>query len=232
MCEHDISYPAQHYLERIRKLACVVTSLKGLLIFDVRGRPRRTRLGSTSVPRLAKPVIDVDVVEEDPFRRLSVGVLTIGSALLFASCSGHGTGNGLPKDYGQDWLGQMSSQLAGDNAGDGGQLLVDSDNMKQARAQVTLQTQLAGPYDVLAVCRSTKTVHLAIRDITIKHDKHGESFDTKSLVGEANIHCGATTRIPIDVPKGRDGITLDATTDDTSERALFDAFIITRGSGQ
>jgi hypothetical protein len=165
-------------------------------------------------------------------RRLTAGVLTISSALFLAGCSSHGTGNDLPKDYGQDWLGQMSSQLAGDNAGGGGQLLVDGEDTKQARALITLQTQLAGPYDVLAVCRSTRTVHLAIRDVTIKHDKHGESFDTESLVGEATIHCGATTRIPIDVPRGRDGITLDATTDDTSERALFDAFIVTRGSGR
>jgi len=68
--------------------------------------------------------------------------------------------------------------------------------------------------------------------ITSKHDKYGDSFDTNSLVGEANIHCGATTRIPINVPTGRDGIMLDATTADTSERALFDAFIVTRGSNQ
>jgi len=164
--------------------------------------------------------------------RLTVAVLTIGSTLFLAGCTSHTTGNGLPKDYGQDWLGQMSSQLAGNHAGGGGQLLVDDENTKQARAEITLQTELVGPYDVLAVCRSTKTVHLAIQDITTKHDKHGDSFDTNSLIGEANIHCGATARIPIDVPKGRDGIMLDATTNDTSERALFDAFIVARGSDQ
>jgi hypothetical protein len=131
---------------------------------------------------------------------------------------------------GQDWLEQMSSQLAGDHGGCGGQLLVDDEDTKQARAGITLEIELAGPYDVLAVCRSTKTVHLAIRDVTTKHDKNGDSFDTDSLIGEANIRCGATSRIPIDVPKGRDGIMLDATTADTSERALFDAFIVTRGS--
>ena len=165
-------------------------------------------------------------------RRLTVAVLTIGSALLLAGCTSHGTGNGLPKGYGQDWLSQMSSQLSGDYGGGGGQLLVDDENTKQARAQITLETELAGPYDVLAVCRSTKTVHLAIHDITTKHDKHGYSYDTDALIGDASIHCGATTRIPIDVPKGRDGITLEATTTDTSERALFDAFIVTRGSDQ
>ncbi|WP_146239737.1 hypothetical protein [Curtobacterium sp. MCSS17_011] len=126
----------------------------------------------------------------------------------------------------------MSSQLAGDHGGGGGQLIVDDDDRKQARAGVALQTDLAGPYDVLAVCRSTKVLHLAIHDITSKHDKYGDSFDTNSLIGEANVHCGATTRIPIDVPKDRDGIMLDATTADTSERALFDAFIVTRGSDQ
>ncbi|SOC87835.1 hypothetical protein SAMN05660766_1523 [Curtobacterium sp. 314Chir4.1] len=163
-------------------------------------------------------------------RRLTVAVLTIGSALLLAGCTSHGTGNGLPKNYGQDWLSQMSSQLGGDHGGGGGQLLVDDENTKQARAAITLETELAGPYDVLAVCRSTETVHLAIHDITTKHDKYGYSYDTDALIGDASIHCGATTRIPIDVPKGRDGITLEATTTDTSERALFDAFIVTRGS--
>ncbi|WP_420368114.1 hypothetical protein [Curtobacterium sp. L1-20] len=166
------------------------------------------------------------------YRRSTVAIQTIGAALLLTGCTSHGSGNGLPKDYGQDWLRQMSSQLAGDDAGGGGQLLIDEENSEQARAEVTLQTQLAGPYDVLAVCRSTKTVHLAIHDITTTQDKYGVSFDTDSLIGEANIHCGATTRIPIEVPKGRDGITLTATTNDTSERALFDAFIVTRGSDQ
>jgi hypothetical protein len=165
-------------------------------------------------------------------RQLAVAVLTAGSALLLAGCTSWTTGNGLPEDYGQDWLEQMSSQLGGDHGGGGGQLLVDDENRNQARAGIALETELAGAYDVLAVCRSTETVHLAIHDITSKHDKYGDSFDTNSLVGEANIHCGATTRIPINVPTGRDGIMLDATTTDTSERALFDAFIVTRGSNQ
>ncbi|GAA3342545.1 hypothetical protein GCM10017714_31390 [Curtobacterium pusillum] len=75
-------------------------------------------------------------------------------------------------------------------------------------------------------------MHLTIHDVTAKHDKYGDSLDTQSVIGEADIDCGVTVRIPIDVPKGRDGIMLDASTADTSGRALFDSFVVTRGSDQ
>ena len=156
-------------------------------------------------------------------------MLAVCSALLLAGCTGHSTGDDLPKDYGQDWLAEMSTQLAGDSGGGGGRLTVDDENEKRAQAVIGLQYEFAGPYDVLAVCRSTKTVHLAIHDFT---NEHGDSLGTDSLIGGADIHCGATTRIPIEVPKGRDGIELDATTTDTSGRALFDAFVVARGSGR
>ena len=65
--------------------------------------------------------------------------------------------------------------------------------------------------------------------ITVKKDGNGEASTLREHLGEADIDCGATTRIPIDVPKGRAGIDIAASTTDRSERALFDSFIVKRG---
>lgn len=92
-----------------------------------------------------------------------------------------------------------------------------------------MEQDLEGPYDVLAVCRSTKTVHVTIHAFTTTPDGSGESLGTEERLGEADVNCGAATRIPIDIPKDRDGIALDASTSDRSERVLFDTFIVTRG---
>lgn len=156
----------------------------------------------------------------------------MNSALVLAGCTTHGTGDDLPEDYGQDWFALMSSQLSSDHGGGGGQLVVDDDDKDHARALVALQYDLAGPYDVLVVCRSTKTVHVVIRDFTNEHDANGESMEPRSRIGQADVRCGATRRIPIEVPEGRDGIMLDASTTDTSGRALFDASIVSRGSDE
>ncbi|MGU3409059.1 hypothetical protein ACLBWP_03040 [Microbacterium sp. M1A1_1b] len=164
-------------------------------------------------------------------RQLTTAALAVGAALLLGGCTGSGGhDDGLPKDYGHDWLDQMSTRFSGDNGGGGGRLEVDDADAKEARAAIALQDELAGPYDVLVVCRSTTTVHVTIRDFTAKHSGHGDSLDPRSEIGAADVRCGTTVRIPIDVPAGRDGIMLDASTRDTSGRALFDTFVVTRGS--
>jgi hypothetical protein len=50
------------------------------------------------------------------------------------------------------------------------------------------------------------------------------------MLGERDLRCGETTRVPIDVPRDIDGITLQASTPDTSEQTLFDAHIVTSWS--
>ncbi|MGW8431806.1 hypothetical protein ACWGJ9_11985 [Curtobacterium citreum] len=161
-------------------------------------------------------------------RRISsAAVVTAVGAVLLAGCSSHE--DAVPKNYGQAWMAQMSSQLAGDFGGGGGRLTLGDDNPKKTTASIALQYDLNGPYDILAVCRSTTTVHLTIDAFTATKDGSGESLSTKERLGEADINCGATMRIPIDVPKNRDGITVDASSSDQSERTLFDAFIVKRG---
>ncbi|MGN8049118.1 hypothetical protein ACTJKO_05470 [Curtobacterium sp. 22159] len=162
-------------------------------------------------------------------RRLTTAVLLAGAALLLTGCTGHSTGNRLPEGY-SEWMSQMSSQFDDAQGGGGGQLTVSDEDKGKAEGIIELQTKLAGPYDVLAVCRSTKALHLTIRDFTERHDENGYSSDQQSVLGQADIDCGSTARIPIDVPKGRDGIELDATTTDTSGRALFDTFVVARGA--
>jgi hypothetical protein len=167
-----------------------------------------------------------------PLRRRSSAALAvaIAGAALLTGCS-HSQEDTVPKNYGHEWMSQMSTQLAGDSIESaGGRLVLGDDNPKKATASVALQDDLEGPYDVLAVCRSPKTVHITITDFTATKDGSGESLTTKEHLGEADINCGATARIPIDVPNGRDGIAIDASTSDQSERALFDSFIVARGA--
>lgn len=154
-------------------------------------------------------------------------VTVVAGTVTLAGCSSRE--EALPKDYGHQWMSQMSSQLSGDFGGGGGQLVLMDDNSKKATLSLELQQDLEGPYDVLAVCRSTKTVHVSLHAFTGKKDGNGESSTLREHLGEADIDCGATTRIPIDVPKGRAGIDIAASTDDRSERALFDSFIVARG---
>lgn len=135
----------------------------------------------------------------------------------------------MPEDHGQQWMSQMSAEFAGDFDGGGGRLTLGDDDPEKATASIALEQDLEGPYDVLAVCRSTKTVHLSVHAFTSTPDGSGGSLDDEEDLGAADIHCGVTTRIPIDVPKGRDGIAIDASTSDRSGRALFDSFIVARG---
>ncbi|WIE81414.1 hypothetical protein [Curtobacterium sp. MCSS17_016] len=165
-----------------------------------------------------------------PLRRRLVAALipVIAGTIALTGCSSHE--DAVPKNYGHQWMSQMSSQLSSEYGGGGGRLVLGDDNPKKATASIALQNNLEGPYDILAVCRSTETVHLTIHAFTATKDGSGQSLDTKERLGEADIDCGATMRIPIDVPRGRDGITLDASTTDTSERTLFEASIVTRGA--
>jgi hypothetical protein len=161
-------------------------------------------------------------------QRLTAALLTAAvAALLLTSCSHK---DALSEDYGQAWMSQMSSRYAADYGGGGGRLVFSDDNPKRATASVALEQDLEGPYDVLAVCRSTKTVHITIHAFNAIPYGSGETLHMKERLGEAEVDCGATTRIPIDVPKNRDGIALDASTNDRSERALFDTFIVDRGA--
>jgi hypothetical protein len=162
-------------------------------------------------------------------RTAAVTATAIAGTLLLTACSSHN--NPVPKDYGHEWMTQMSTQLSGDFGGGGGRLvLAEDDNPKKATASIALTQHLEGPYDVLAVCRSMKTVHITIHAYTAKKDGSGESLDTLEHLGDADVNCGAITRIPINVPKSRDGIAIDASTSDRSERALFDTFIVARGA--
>ncbi|PYY32251.1 hypothetical protein [Curtobacterium sp. MCBD17_030] len=165
-----------------------------------------------------------------PSRRRPVAalILVIAGTIALTGCSSHEDAE--PKNYGHQWMSQMSSQLPSDFGGVGGRLVLGDDNPKKATASISLQYDLEGPYDILAVCRSTETVHLTIHAFTATKDGSGQSLDTKERLGEADINCGTTMRIPIDVPRGRDGITLDASTDDRSERTLFETSVVTRGS--
>lgn len=161
-------------------------------------------------------------------RRSTAALITVvAGTTALAGCSSHE--EAPAKDYGHQWMSQMSSQLSGDFGGGGGQLVLVGDNSKRATLGVELQQDLEGPYDVLAVCRSTKTVHVSLHSFTVKKDGNGESSTLREYLGEADIHCGSTTRIPIDVPKNRAGIDIEASTNDRSERALFDSFIVKRG---
>ncbi|WIE77083.1 hypothetical protein [Curtobacterium sp. MCSS17_007] len=157
----------------------------------------------------------------------AVAATILAGASLLTGCSSHE--DAVPKNYGRAWMSQMSSQLAGGFGNGGGRLVVGDDNPEKATASIALQYDLEGPYDVLAVCRSTKTVHLTMTAFTAMTDGSGASLATKERLGQSDVNCGATMRIPIDVPKNRDGIALDASTSDRSERALFDAFIVARG---
>jgi hypothetical protein len=160
----------------------------------------------------------------------AVAATAVAGMLLLAACSSSHN-NPVPKDYGHEWMAQMSTQFSGDFGGGGGRLvLAEDDNPKKATASIALTQRLEGPYDVLAVCRSTQTVHITIHAYTAKKDGSGESLDTLEHLGAADMNCGAITRIPINVPKSRDGIAIDASTSDRSERALFDTFIVARGA--
>ncbi|MFJ4296929.1 hypothetical protein [Curtobacterium sp. NPDC089689] len=165
-----------------------------------------------------------------PLRRHSVSALVIGvvGASVLVGCSGGDHREALSEDSAQ-WMSLASAQLGVDGAanhGGGGGGLIAEDGGRTARALVSLEYDLHGPYDVLAVRRSKETVHLRITELTVDDD--GPS----ALLGQADITCGTSSRIPIDVPAGSDGITLDASTTDRSGRSLFDALDVTRGAGR
>lgn len=127
------------------------------------------------------------------------------AALVLAGCTGTDGDAALPKDYGQDWLSRMSSRLAADHGGAGGQLLAEGSS-RTARAVVALQYELEGPYDVLAVCRSAATVRVTVRGLTVNGD--GQSDDRGDVLGAEDVACGATSRIRIEVPEESDGVEL------------------------
>lgn len=165
------------------------------------------------------------------FRRRSVTALTVGivGVSLIAGCSDGGHEDAGAEDFTR-WMSGASAQLGvhgdDDHGGGGGQLSAE-DGSRTARAHVSLAYDLHGPYDVLAVCRSEqKTVHLRVSSLT-EHET-GPS----AVLGQADITCGTSNRIPIDVPAGSDGITLDASTTDRSGRSLFDALVVSRGAGR
>jgi hypothetical protein len=175
-------------------------------------------------------------------RRTTAVLLTaLAGTLLLTGCSGGDQTDSVPTDY-SAWMRQTSAQMNGDSdggeGGAGGHLSAE-DGSKKARASASLEydlsgpyDDLSGPYDVLAVCRSTKMVHLTVRDFTAERVGNGEDLHPRSVLGEADITCGVTSRIPIDVPTGRAGVMLDATTTDTSGKTLFNTVIVTRGTGQ
>ena len=167
--------------------------------------------------------------------RPAAALLTgIAGGLLLTGCTGGHHSDAVPDDY-TAWMTQTSAQMNVDGndsqGGAGGRLTVENGG-KKARASVSLEYDFAGPYDLLAVCRSSKTVHLTIRDYTNETEGPGVNSEPQSILGEADITCGVTSRIPIDVPKGRAGIMLDASTTDRSGKALFDTAVVTRGAGQ
>lgn len=158
------------------------------------------------------------------------GALTVVMATAITGCSGPDHQDTIPKDYGTDWLDQSSAMFPDAVTGGGGPVNMSSDSTT-ARAVVQLDTDLAGPYDVVAMCRSSETVHLGIHAFTTKTDRNGHSADLGALLGEADLTCGTQARIPTDVPKGSQGIELDASTGDTSGRALWDAVVLAPGTG-
>ena len=165
-----------------------------------------------------------------PRRRRSVTALFTGllGASVLAGCSGGDHTQAASDDFAQ-WMSTASAQLGvhgdADHGGGGGRLTTE-DGSRTGRAQVSLSYDLRGPYDVLAVCRSEETVHLRVSELTEHED--GPS----AVLGRADLTCGTSSRIPIDVPAGADGITLDASTPDRSGQSLFDAIVVTRGAGQ
>lgn len=162
-------------------------------------------------------------------RRLLAAIAATGVLLSLTGCAHH---DAFSKDYGHAWLDRMTTLLGGGEDGQGGaggQLLADDDDHGPVTGSAALQYELSGPYDVLAVCRSTATVHLTIRDFTARKEHGGESTDPRTVLDEGDIVCGATTRLSITVPSDADGIMLDVRTADRSGRALWDAAIVPRG---
>jgi hypothetical protein len=158
-------------------------------------------------------------------RRLSATViLTLLGAVSLTGCTGGDDDSAVSADY-TAWMSQSSAQLqsisTGNEGGAGGRLTAE-DGSKNARAVVFLSYSFAGPYDVVAACRSSKKVHLTIRDFT----EDGGGADPQSVLGSADITCGVPSRIPIDVPKGRSGIELDASSTDRSGQALFNTYVV------
>lgn len=169
-------------------------------------------------------------------RRPAAALLTVMvGGLLLTGCTGGNHSDAVPDDY-TAWMTQTSAQMNVDGndsqGGVGGRLTVENGSSSKARASVSLEYDFAGPYDLLAVCRSSKTVHLTIRDYTNETEGPGVNSEPESILGEADITCGVTSRIPIDVPRGRAGIMLDASTTDRSGKALFDTAVVTRGAGR
>ncbi|MFJ2977859.1 hypothetical protein ACIPEP_03285 [Curtobacterium sp. NPDC087082] len=166
-------------------------------------------------------------------RRLLAAIAAIAATGVLLSLTGCARHDAFPKEYGHAWLDRMTTLLGGGEDGQGGaggQLLADDDDDHgPITGSAALQYELSGPYDVLAVCRSTATVHLTIRDFTARKEHDGESTDPRTVLDEGDIVCGATTRLSITVPADADGIMLDVSTADRSGRALWDAAIVPRG---
>lgn len=192
--------------------------------------PPVPRVGTPDAGWPARRVVRHDRGVPKTHRRLLAAIAATGVVLSLTGCTHH---DAFPKDYGHAWLDRMTTLLGGGEDGQGGaggQLLAgDDDDLGPVTGSAALQYELSGPYDVLAVCRSTATVHLTIRDFTARKEHGGESTDPRTVLDEGDIVCGATTRLSITVPADADGIMLDVSTADRSGRALWDAAIVPRG---
>ncbi|MDM7892955.1 hypothetical protein [Curtobacterium caseinilyticum] len=154
---------------------------------------------------------------------------TLLGALLLSGCTGGDGDDAASEDYAA-WMSQSSAQLksisTGNEGGAGGRLTVE-DGGEKAQAKVFLEYDFAGPYDVVAACRSSKPVHLVTSGFTTS----GGASDVQSVLARADIACGGTSRIHIDVPEDQSGIALDASTLDRSGQALFNTHIVARQEG-
>lgn len=157
-------------------------------------------------------------------------VITLLGAVVLTGCTGRVDDDAVTSDY-DAWMSRSSAQLrsisSGNEGGAGGRLTV-GDGDRNAHAVVFLSYDLVGSYDVVADCRSSKKVRLTIRDFT----EDGGGTEPQSVLGTADIACGVPYRIPIDVPKDRSGIELDASSTDRSGQALFNTFVVARDTAE
>ncbi|QKS15437.1 hypothetical protein HUN59_03720 [Curtobacterium sp. Csp2] len=158
-------------------------------------------------------------------RKAMTGVLASAVVLLLAGCSEDDHARERADDADQQaWMSQMTAQFGdgADSRGGLGGRLIASDSGSPA-ASGSMQSAVAGRYDLVAVCRSTTHVHVTVRTF---RDVGGDVTRAGATLGQVDVTCGTTARTTIDVPSGSDGLVIEATTADRSGRALFDTFIL------